>query len=343
MRAAILQDGKIEVGQFPDPTPEQGQVVVKTHRCALCASDAHFLTSGHTVVERSQASNGPYAGIDMSRPIVMGHEYVGEIVEYGSGSRKPLPVGTRVTSIPGIRISNGFGIVGYYPECPGGFGEYMLLDEDLMLEVSTDIDLDLAALIEPLAVGFEHARAVEAQPNDVALVMGCGAIGLSVIAALRTRGIGPIVASDFSAERRELAKLMGADVVVDPREQSPFEPFEALGNRAPNLIYECVGRKGVMTNIIDNVQPSSRIVMGGYCLDPEEIYVPTAQNKRLQIQFAGGEMPEDMVSARDAIQEGKIDLRPWLGEGLGLADVEDALKRMSDPSEPIRRVVDPTR
>jgi len=54
-------------------------------------------------------------------------------------------------------------------------------------------------------------------------------------------------------------------------------------------------------------------------------------------------MPEDMVSARDAIQEGKIDLRPWLGEGLGLADVEDALKRMSDPSEPIRRVVDPTR
>jgi hypothetical protein len=71
--------------------------------------------------------------------------------------------------------------------------------------------------------------------------------------------------------------------------------------------------------------------------------VPTAQTKRLRIHFAGGEMPGDMLAARDAIAGGKVDLRPWLGEGIGLSGVEDALNRMLDPAEPVRRVVDPSR
>jgi 2-desacetyl-2-hydroxyethyl bacteriochlorophyllide A dehydrogenase len=343
VKAAILEQGRIHVGDFPDPTPEQGQVVVRTHRCALCASDAHFLSSGHTIVERSQKNNGPYAGVDLNKPIVMGHEFVGEIVDYGPGSRRPLPIGTVVTAVPGVRLGDGFGIVGYYHECPGGYGEYMLLDEDLLLEVPRELDPDLAALIEPLAVGIEHARAGAIAPGEIPLVIGCGAIGLGVIAALKLQGIAPIVACDFDARRRALARTMGADIVIDPRDCSPYQPHPDLGDRAPNVVYECVGRAGIMNTIVDEIVHGGRIVMGGYCLDPEEIYVPTAQNKRLQIHFAGGEMPEDMLAARDAIVAGSVDLRPWLGEGIGLAGVEDALLRMSDPSEPVRRVVDPTK
>ena len=343
MKAAILEHGHVKVGEFPDPTPEQGQVLVRTCRCALCASDAHFLASGHTIVERSQKNNGPYAGVDLEKPIVMGHEYVGEILDYGPGSRRPLPPGTLVTSVPAVRTRTGFGIVGYYHECPGGYGEYMLLDEDLLLEVPRDVDLDLAALIEPLAVGIEHARAGDIREGDIPLVLGCGAIGLSVIAGLRLQGVAPIVACDLDPGRRELALMMGADIVVDPREASPYQPHVDLGGKAPNVVYECVGKAGIMTAIIDEIAPLGRIVMGGYCLDPEEIYVPTAQNKRLQVNFAGGELPEDMVAARDAILQGKVDLKPWLGEGIGLSEVEDALHRMSDPAEPIRRVVDPSR
>jgi threonine dehydrogenase-like Zn-dependent dehydrogenase len=343
MKAAILEHGHVKVGEFPDPTPEQGQVLVRTCRCALCASDAHFLTSGHTIVERSQKNNGPYSGVDLDKPIVMGHEYVGEILDYGPGSRRPLPPGTLVTSVPTVRTRTGFGIVGYYHECPGGYGEYMLLDEDLLLEVPRDVDLDLAALIEPLAVGIEHARAGDIREGDIPLVLGCGAIGLSVIAGLRLQGVAPIVACDLDPGRRELALAMGAHVVVDPGETSPYLPHPDLGDKAPNVVYECIGKAGIMTAIIDEIVPLGRIVMGGYCLDPEEIYVPTAQNKRLRVNFAGGELPEDMVAARDAILEGKVDLRRWLGEGIGLSGVADALERMSDPAEPIRRVVDPSR
>jgi len=343
VRAAILDKGVIEVGEFPDPTPGQGQVLVRTLRCALCASDAHFLTSGHTIVERSQRNGGPYAGVDLAKPIVMGHEYVAEILDYGPGSRRPLPVGKRVTSIPGMRTPNGFGIVGYYHECPGGYGEAMLLDEDLMFEVPEDIDLDLAALIEPLAVGIEHARAGEVREGDLPLVVGCGAIGLGVIAGLRLQGVTPIAASDLDPGRRELALEMGADIVVDPAATSPYQPLRDLGDRAPNVVYECVGRPGMLSTIIDGIGFGGRIVMGGFCLEPEEIYVPTAQTKLLRIHFAAGETPADMIAARDAIATGRVDLQPWLGEGIGLSGVADALRRMSDPSEPIRRVVDPTR
>ena len=107
--------------------------------------------------------------------------------------------------------------MGYYPECPGGYGEYMLLDEDLMLEVPGDVDLELASLIEPLAVGIEHARAGEVGEGEIPLVIGCGAIGLGVIAGLRLQGVAPIVASDLDPGRRELALAMGADVALDPR------------------------------------------------------------------------------------------------------------------------------
>ncbi len=341
MKAAILEGGKIHVGHFPDPVPQSGQVLVRTHRCALCASDAHFLASGETIVAHSLKHGGPYAGIDLSRPIVMGHEFVGEIVDYGPGSQRRLKTGTKVTSVPVMRTGSSYGIVGYANECPGGFGEYMLLDENMLTEVPADMDNDLAALIEPLAVGIEHARAGDVQPGEIPLVLGCGAIGLGVIAGLKLKGTGPIVATDLDPGRRALAMQMGADIVLDPLEISPYLPHVDLGNRAPNVVYECVGKQGMMNQIVNSIGMYGRIVMGGFCLEPEQIYVPTAQSKGLKITFAQGDTPDDMAAARDAIYTGAVDMRPWLGENIGLDGVSDALLAMSDPATPVRIVVDP--
>jgi threonine dehydrogenase-like Zn-dependent dehydrogenase len=137
--------------------------------------------------------------------------------------------------------------------CPGGFGEYMLRDEGFMLEVPGGLDDDLAAMTEPLAVGLEHARRGNPAKDDVALVVGCGAIGLGVIAGLKLMGIAPIVAADFHEERRALAIRMGADIAVDPRELSPYAPLRDLGNRQPSLVYECAGIPGLLQQIIQSV------------------------------------------------------------------------------------------
>jgi threonine dehydrogenase-like Zn-dependent dehydrogenase len=342
MKAAILHKGKVHVGDFPDPTPSSGQILVRTHRCALCASDAHFMCSGHEMVRQSQTFGGPYADVDLDRPIVMGHEFVGEIVDYGKGSRRPLKIGTKVTSIPVMmQGARPGGVIGYVNDLPGGFGEYMLLDENLVLEVPDDLPDDYAALIEPLAVGLEHARIGAPKPGDIPLVIGCGAIGLGVIAGLKLKGVGPIVAADFDPGRREIARQMGADVAVDPREVSPYEPFAELGIGKPNLVYECVGKAGILNQMILGVGPDARIVMGGFGLDPEQLYVPPAQIKRLTILFARGEEPQDMQLALQVIADGRVDLRPWLGAPIGLGGVADALEKLPDPSSPVRTVVDP--
>jgi len=222
-------------------------------------------------VATSRNYGGPYSNLDLDQVIVPGHEYVGEIVDYGPGSRRPLKPGTRVTSQPVVRHAAGRSIVGQSHDCPGGFGEYMLLDEDFLMEVPADLDDDRAAITEPLAVGLEHAR------------------------------------------------------------------------RGAPTAYECVGVPGLLKQIIGSVGFGARIVMGGYCLEPEELMVFSAQNKRLTILFAAGEEKQDMELALRSIADGTIDVSSWLGGRIGLTGVADALAAMSNPSAPIRTVVDPRR
>jgi 2-desacetyl-2-hydroxyethyl bacteriochlorophyllide A dehydrogenase len=341
MKAAYIENGTVHVGEMADPVPGKGQALVRTHSCGLCASDAHFLHAGQNIIDLSRRLGGPYAALDFARPFVPGHEYVGEVLDYGAGSRRPIKPGRKVTSVPIMRQDGAHAVIGYSHDCPGGFGELMLLDEDMIIEVPGDLDDDRAALVEPLAVGLEHARRGRPGKDDTALVIGCGAIGLGVIAGLKLMGIAPIVAADFHEGRRDLAIRMGAHIAVDPREISPYAPLPDFGNRQVNLIYECVGQPGILQKIVEAAPFDGRIVMGGYCMEEEALFVFAAQNKRLNIQFAGGEEPQDMETALRGIADGSIDVTPWLGGRIGLGGVAEAIAGMSGPAAPIRTVVDP--
>ncbi|WP_395397184.1 zinc-binding dehydrogenase [Novosphingobium sp. BL-8A] len=343
MRAAYIENGQVRVGDVAEPVPAKGQTLVRTHSCGMCASEAHFLHAGQNVIDLSRRFGGPYAGLDFARPFVPGHEYVGEVLDYGPGSDRRIKTGRRVTSVPIMRTGGSHSVIGFSHECPGGFGELMLLDETMLLEVSDGLDDDRAAMIEPLAVGLEHARRGRPEKGDVPLVLGCGAIGLGVIAGLKLAEIGPIVAADFHAGRREIALAMGADIAVDPRETSPYGPLPGLGGRRVNLVYENVGQKGMLARIIAEAPFDGRIVMGGYCMEEEALFVFAAQNKRLNVQFAGGEEPQDMDLAMRAIADGSIDVSLWLGDRIGVDGVADAIAAMSGPSAPVRTVVDPRR
>ena len=343
MQAAYIQNGKVLVGAMPDPVPSTGQALVRTHSCGMCASEQHFVHSGQNVIDLSRKYGGPYAALDFARPFVPGHEYVGEVIDYGPGSKRTVKTGRKVTSVPVMHHGGGRSVIGFSHECPGGWGELMLLDETILMEIPSGLDDDMAAMTEPLAVGLEHARRGRPTREDTALVIGCGAIGLGVIAGLRLMGIAPIIACDFHRARRDAALGMGADIAVDPRELSPYGPIPDLGNRRANLVYECVGLPGLLPQIIGAVAFEARIVMGGYCMEAEQFYVFAAQNKRLTVHFAAGEEQQDMELALRSIADGKVDIRPWLSERIGLRKVAQALAQMSGPLAPIRNVIDPRR
>ena len=142
MKAAYIENGKVCVGEMPDPVPAQGQALVRTHSCGMCASEQHFLHSGQNVIDLSRKHGGPYAALDFARPFVPGHEYVGEIIDYGPGSKRPVKVGRRVTSVPVMRHAGGHAVIGFSHECPGGWGELMLLDENALIEIPDGLDDD---------------------------------------------------------------------------------------------------------------------------------------------------------------------------------------------------------
>ena len=343
MKAAYMLDGDIQVGEVADPVPEQGQALVRTCCCALCASDAHFLAHTREAIDLSRKYGGLYADIDLERKMVPGHEFVGEVVDYGPKSLRPLRPGTKVTSAPLVRTAVGRAVIGHSHDYPGGFGEFMLLDETRLMAVPDGLPDEMAAMTEPLSTGLEHARVGAPKREDVCLVVGCGAIGLGVIAGLKLMGMGPIVAADFDPARLAVAIRMGADVIVDPREQNPYEPLHGLGKRRATLIYECVGHPGMLGEIMRSVGFDARIVVGGFCMEAEEIYIPSGQMKRLSIQFASGADQQDLDLALRSIADGSVDVQAWLGSGIGLGDVGDTLRAMADPGSSIRTVVDPGR
>jgi threonine dehydrogenase-like Zn-dependent dehydrogenase len=341
MRAAFMRSGKLELGPLPDPVPQAGEVLVRTLACGVCASDLHVLQHGRELTEWSRAANGPFT-MDLERPVVLGHEYTAEIVDYGPKTERKYTAGTVVTSSPVVFGAHGIAGVGLSNDYPGGFGEYMLLSEALVRPVPEAIGARLAALTEPVSVGVYYVRAAEMREKDVPLVIGCGAIGLAVIAALRRTGAHPILAADLSAQRREQALQNGADRAIDPRAESPYAMQP--GAKCPaNVIFECVGLPGVLDGVTRGAPHGARVMVAGWCLETDRIFTPIAHFKGLTIKFGGGPAPQDFDVALRAVGEGEIDISSWITHEAGLHGVSAAFERLRDPAAGLRTLIWPGR
>ena len=204
MRAVVLRDGRLDVREIADPVPGPGELLLRTLSTAICASDVHFVDHPEMGVN-DPTGRSLY---DENRDIVLGHEFVGEVVGHGPGCAEQFPVGTRVTSIP-IRMVNGGAdgvrIIGQHPEAQGSFGELVVIAETLAKSVDGGVSSDAAALTDAFAVGEFYVRSARMEPGEVPVVIGAGAIGLSAVVALANRGLEPIIVSDYNSERRELA------------------------------------------------------------------------------------------------------------------------------------------
>src|ERR1019366_1538164 len=127
-----------------------------------------------------------------------------------------------VVAMPLLRGAGKVHATGLCVSAPGAYAEQLLVEESLMLEVPNRLAPEMGALTEPMAVGLHAVRKGEVKKGTVAIVIGCGPIGLAVISALKAQGVRTVIASDFSPGRRTLARACGADLVVDPAEDSPY-------------------------------------------------------------------------------------------------------------------------
>jgi threonine dehydrogenase-like Zn-dependent dehydrogenase len=343
MRAVVMRNNHLVVDDVPVPTPGPGEVLVKTLACGICGTDLHALRYAETLVGGSRCSGGLFA-IDPNRDIVMGHEFCAEVVDYGPGTRKRFKVGTHVCSTPSLASSAGDQGIGYSSENPGGFGELMRLTEDNLLEVPRELPPEVAALTEPMAVGYHAVTKARLERRDVVLIIGCGPVGLSVIAALKLKGAAPIVAADLSPRRRELAVEMGADIVIDPKEKSPYEAFRAGGSiRQPAVIFECVGVPGMIDEIMFNAPRDAKIIVTGLCMERDNMYPLAGLRKELNLQFALGYTGYEFADTFRNIRKGKLRVQPLITGKVGIEGVAQAFVELGSPGHHAKILVEPWR
>nr|MBA3866898.1 zinc-binding dehydrogenase [Solirubrobacterales bacterium] len=257
--------------------------------------------------------------------------------------------------------------------------EQVLVEESLMFALPNGLSPDLGVLTEPMAIGWHAVGRSEIKKGDVAIVIGCGPVGLAVICMLKAKGVKTVVASDFSDGRRKLATACGADVVVDPSKDSPYEaagdrghlktvpeaaelavgtiekmerlpvPWhhvwraaEALGAKpARPVIFECVGVSGILDSVIAGAPLFSRVVVVGVCMEPDVIRPAMAINKEIELRFVVGYTPLEFRATLQMLAEGKVNASPIATGTVGLAGVEDAFDVLGKPEAHAKVVIDP--
>jgi threonine dehydrogenase-like Zn-dependent dehydrogenase len=342
MRAAVMRNSRLVVDTIPDPVPNEGEVLVKTLACGICGSDLHALKHAAKLVEIAKETGAPFQ-LDLSRDVVMGHEFCAEVIDYGPNTSGAVHPGDRVVSMPMLFRGGRIEGVGYSNEAPGGYGELMTLSAALVLPVPNGLTTEHAALTEPMAVGVHAVAKARLEAHDAPLVVGCGPVGLAVIAALQLRGVEPIVAADFSPKRRALAERMGAHIVLDPAQRPAVAAFVEAANMRPAVIFECVGVPGILHDIMRAAPVGSRVVVAGVCMEDDRIKPMLGINKELSIQFVLGYTPEEFAGTLQHIAEGRIDVAPLVTGRVGVDGVPGAFETLAKPDHHAKILVEPWR
>jgi threonine dehydrogenase-like Zn-dependent dehydrogenase len=347
------------VDEVAAPAPGSGQVLGRVLACGICGSDLHAVKHGTLMVEQQRKSGGMLT-FDLDRDVVMGHEFCVEVVETGPGTSGRVAEGDIVTSIP-MAVHEGRPVaVGYANDLPGGYGDLVVLTEALVVPVPNGLAPELAAMTEPMAVGRHAVEKSHATVDDVILVVGCGPVGLAVIAALKQKGLGPVIAVDFSPRRRALAAALGADEVIDPALNSPYDRWQDVSwpegaNRAdpmiritgphprPGLIFECVGVPGVIDAVMQGAMRDTRIVVVGVCMEQDQILPLTGIGKELNLQFVLGYSALEFSDTLRGIAEGELAVQQLITGRIGVGEVPQAFLDLADPEAHAKIIVEPWR
>jgi threonine dehydrogenase-like Zn-dependent dehydrogenase len=358
MRAAVFRKGSIVVDTLPDPVPVEGQVLVRTIACGICGSDLHAARHTHQFVNLAKRAGNRWA-MDADKDVVFGHEFCCEVVDYGPNTQPRLAPGTLVCSMPMTLAGETVQGIGYSNDIAGGFAQYMPLADRLLLPVPNGLSASNAALTEPIAVGWHAVQHARLAAEDVPLVVGCGPVGLAVIAGLAIKNIHPIIAADFSPARRALALRMGADIAVDPAVSSPYETWRqtatppnynpgryaqifGLGPKLrPAVIFECVGVPGVIQQIMEGAPVGARVLVVGVCMETDRIEPFYGIVKELNVQFVLAYTATEFAESLHNIAEGKVDVSPLITGTVGLNRVNEAFAALANPERHAKVIVDP--
>ncbi|WP_158736936.1 2,3-butanediol dehydrogenase [Alteribacillus sp. YIM 98480] len=268
MKAAVWHGAKdLRVENVEEPVVSNHEVKVKVKWCGICGSDLHEYLAGPIFIPAEE----PHPISKDKAPIIMGHEFAGEVVEVGEGVSR-VKVGDRVAIEPILaphangkyedekyNLSDSLGFHGLSGG-GGGFSEYTVVGEHMVHQLPEELSYEQGALVEPAAVALHAVRQSSLKAGDSAAVFGAGPIGLLVIEALKAAGASTIYAVEVSDSRKKLAEELGA-YVIDPTKVDPVEEIKRLTNGGIDVSYEVTGIPDVLNQCINSTHNGGESVI----------------------------------------------------------------------------------
>lgn len=343
MRAAVFQSEgqplKLEDRQTPTANP--GDLVLKVAYCGICGSDLHATEPSPFLLESGT---------------VLGHEFSGTVVRSEAEGFAP---GDSVVALPlqecddcrpsGTGCRDGLGIlcpknriIGMSAAVPGAYAEYVRVPAHQAVKIPPGLDPRLAALTEPFAVGLHAVRAAGALLGCRVLVIGAGPIGLAVTLFARASGARAVVVSEPSPARRRQAETSGA-TAIDPAQESPAAACARIAGGPPDVIFECVGVRGVLRQAIDTAPLLGRIVVVGVCRQEDTILPRVAIRKELSIRFVLGYDRREFEMVLGMLADGRIQADHLITGVIGLDDLPATFEALRHPGPHAKVLIDPSR
>lgn len=278
MKAAVLRNvNDMRIEQLPDPSADEGEVVIRVQACGVCATDINMW--------RGTNDEGTF-------PFIPGHEWSGDIVEVGRGV-EAFAVDDRVVGecvmacrecrncregLPPESCSN-IKLFGFGPDTPGAMSEYHKSPVARLHKIPDNVSYEEASLVEPISIAYNGVwgTAGGVKPHDRVAVMGCGPIGMFAVLVCKAAGV-PVIAIEPHPDRRQMALKYGAQAALDPTAGKLVdEVMDLTDGQGASLIVECSGSDSGRASAVDIVARKGRIVLIG--LGPPEEPVPMNMNK----------------------------------------------------------------
>ena len=332
MRAVVSKGPRtLAVESVADPTPRPGECVLRVEGCGICGSDLHL-----------------YQGGLLPPGAIMGHEFAGELMEsvgdHKAGERfcaiPTLSCGTCARCVTGLSAfcTNGSRAIGLGP-APGALAEYVAVAPHNLVKLPAGVGAEPGALVEPLAVGLHAVNVARIRPDEAALVMGAGPVGLAVVLWLRHLGVRTILVSEKSPGRRAVAERLGATAVVEPGGVLP-----ATQRHAPDglgVVFEATGVPGLIAQGVNAAAFRGRVVVVGVCNHPDTLFPLAGILKEATVHFVLAYELSDFRYTVAMLEQERIDPSPMITDRIGLDEVPAMFETLAAPTTQAKVLIAP--
>lgn len=320
----FLGNGKFEMRSIQIPKLKENEVLLRNKACGICGTDVHIY-------------RGEKGASDTSPPVVLGHEFSGEVVRTGSAVTT-LISGDKVAVDPNIycgecrycrngkkQMCEKLTAIGV--NLDGGFAQYSVVPAAQCLKVAQEMDYETAAMMEPLACCIHGIDQAAIKPGMTVCVIGGGPIGLMMVQLAKLSGAAKVILSEPVEKRRQLGLRLGADAVIDPT-AAPIgiQLQELVGISGADVVLECVGNVKATQQAIDAAGKGATVVLFSVP-SPDSVYplqLFQAFRKELTIKTSFVN-PDTNLRAVELLDGGKVRVSELITNRFPVEQVEEAI------------------